>query len=173
MKFDAPDDEAYGRVTDPEKYRSVVEAAREIVDELVRDFAVAISKGTAAKDFPNWHDPAATTVRLDPEAGAVLRVLFTDFPGVVIRFGHWGRTAFPTCGCDACDERPDELIDEFRQVVSAITSGGYYEELRGRTLSTRLTGPWGRRGTEHRLRRAERADYKSEGSHAWPEWPRC
>ena len=35
VDFDQPDPDAYGRVTNPERYQAVVDAARRMVDELV------------------------------------------------------------------------------------------------------------------------------------------
>lgn len=172
MRFEPPDEDAYGRVTNPDRYQPVVAAAREMIDGLSADFDVAISRGTAKEDFATWLDPAAETMRLEPAAGAPLRVLITDFPGVVLSFGRWGHEAFPSCGCDACDEDPDELIAELTWLIEAVTSGAYVEELNRRTLTRSYSGPWGRRGRRASISRNELADYGPPGRHEWEAWPR-
>jgi hypothetical protein len=172
MRIDTPDDDAYGRVTNPERYAPVVEAARQIIHRLTLVYDVTARKGTAEQDFPEWSDPQATTELLEPRTGAPLRAMLTDFPGVVLRFGRWGREAFPSCGCDACAELPHELIEEMGHVIDAITLGGYAEAFRGRTLTTVMSGSWGHRSTKRRLNRSERRDFGPKGSYEWPAWPR-
>ena len=172
MKIEPPDDEAYGRVTNPERFLVVVDAARRLIAELARDYEVVVTHGTAAEDFPTREDGTAVTTRIKPTVGAPLRILITDFPGVDMRFGRWGHDWFPSCGCDACDEDPDELIAEMKGLVDAVTGGRYFEELRRRTLTRALTGPHGRRGSRQRLQRRDLDHYGPAGRHEWPAWPK-
>ncbi len=171
MRFEQPDDDAYGRVTNPERYRVVADAAHALVAKLTTEYDVTVTSGTAAADFPAYRGSAESTTRIDPATGAPIRILITDFPGVVIRFGRWGDQAFPSCGCDACDEDPAELVAEMELLVHAVTGGRYVEELRRRTLTRRYSGPGGSRGSTRRLRRQEVNDYRPAGRHEWPAWP--
>ncbi|MFD5321628.1 DUF6226 family protein [Streptomyces sp. NPDC127098] len=71
-------------------------------------------------------------VRLVPARGdgAPLRLTFTDYPGVDVRAGVWGGFAHPGCGCDACDEGVEELVEELERVVLAVAAGRFQEEYR-------------------------------------------
>ena len=62
---------------------------------------------TVDEDLTGRVDTEAT-VRLQPSSGtgARLTVAFTTFPGLLVRFGKWHVEAYPSCGCDACDEQP-------------------------------------------------------------------
>jgi len=171
VEFDGPDADAYGRVTNPERFQAVVDAAETLIGELVDRFDVEKTYGTSAEDFPEWHEAAVTTVRLTPSVGASLVFMITDFPGVVIRFGGWAREAFPVCGCDACDERPAEVIRRMRDLVEAVFEGRLEEELTKRRARSTFSGSWGRSSRERRLRRGEWRTYGQLGTHRWPSWP--
>jgi hypothetical protein len=83
---------------------------------------------------------AIRLVQLTPESGSggPLAVVFTDFPGLLVRFGRWHVDAYPHCGCDACDEQVDDLTDEFTDRVEALTRGQFVASVTGR-LSPKLT----------------------------------
>ena len=89
----------------------------------------------------------SASVRLIPRtpAAAPLAIAFTDFPSVILRLGRWYEESLPGCGCDACDEQPDDLVAEMRTQVDALVEGGLWERVRrGVTSSwseTRLIGP--------------------------------
>ena len=107
--IEGPPDEAYSRVTNPERFQPLHAAATELLDRLEREFAVERSEVHDADDELARIRLAGTPVRLvphDPQAAPIL-VAFTDFPGLHLRFGSWRTEPFPNCGCDACDEMPD------------------------------------------------------------------
>lgn len=64
------------------------------------------------------------------ESGAPITITLTSFPGVEVRAGHAYELMVPYCGCDACDEQPDELIEHLQQTLSDIVSGGLSETRR-------------------------------------------
>jgi hypothetical protein len=172
VRTDAPDEDAYGRVTNPERFQAVVDAATAVARELVDTFDVEATAGSAAVDFPNWPDGSAETIRLVPAVGTPLAILITVLPGVLVRFGTWGREAFPGCGCDACDEQPPEVIERMRRLVGAAVEGRYEEALTKRTLSYSFTGTWGGSASRKRLERGEWKHHGEPGAHSWPPWPR-
>ncbi|MCP4305974.1 MAG: hypothetical protein GY926_05300 [bacterium] len=172
MEFDQPDEDAYGRVTNPERYQVVAEAATALVGSLVDAFDVVQSSGDSAVDFPNWRDAPPKTIRLVPNAGAPLAFAITDFPVVGVRFGEWGKETFPSCGCDACDEQPSDVMRRMNDLVEAAVDGRYEEELTKRMFRISFTGSWGRQSSERRLKRREWRDYGQPGLHKWPRWPR-
>lgn len=165
-------DDAYGRVTNPERYAVVVDAARSLVDELVASHDVEGVPGDPATDFPEFGGSEVAVVRLSPREGAPLAVLITDFPGVIVRAGRWGVEAFPVCGCDACDESPEDLIEELGHVIGAVVAGRYEEWLTRRKKGWSFSGPWGTRSHEERLRRSQwRRLGEPLGTRRRPPWP--
>lgn len=170
VDFHHPDEEAYGRVTDPERYHAVVDAARVLIDDLISTYEIHPTAGDQGADFPDFGGSAREVIRLQPSEGAPLVFMFTHFPGVFIRAGQWCVEAFPACGCDACDESPVDVIDRLSDLVNAVVGGGYEEELTGRTLSYTLAGAWGSSANEIRLQRGEWKQYGVRGAHQWPGW---
>lgn len=172
MEIDRPDEDAYGRVTNPKRFQVVVDEAMALISKLVEVFDVAGTTGDTAVDFPSWQDAPAETIRLVPREGAPLAFLITDFPGVAVRFGEWGREGFPSCGCDACDEQPADVIERMNRLVEAAVEGRYEEELTKRKLFNSFNGSWGSQSSEGRLDRGEWRNYGQPGAHTWSRWPR-
>ena len=168
MDIERPDDDAYGRVTNPERYRPVADAAAALIDELAAGYDVARSTGSSGDDFPDWLGSPSSTTRLVPGHGAPLVFMITDFPGAVVRFGEWTVEAFPGCGCDACDERPEDEVERMYGLVEAAVAGHYEEELTRRELRHSTTGG----SSRTRLGRGEWRRHGRPGRHRWPPWPR-
>ena len=107
--IEGPPEEAYSRVTNPERFQPLHAAATGLLDRLEREFAVERLEGHDADDELGRLRLARPPIRLvpqDPQAAPIL-VAFTDFPGLHLRFGSWRTEPFPDCGCDACDETVD------------------------------------------------------------------
>lgn len=167
---DQPHHEAYGHVTNSERYLAVVDAAHGKVNDLVESYQVEPEAGSPSVDFPGWASGAERVVRLQPKGGAPLAFMFTDFPGVVVRVGDWGVEAFPACGCDACDEPPSEVVERLSDFVDAAVAGSYGEQLTKRTLTYRYAS---RRGVLSSERLLDRGEWKRHGlpaAHRWPAW---
>lgn len=110
-----PADDAYERVTNPERFRVLHDAAHRILDEFAERYAVTDIRGS---------DGSVPFRELVPEparAGRV-RITFTAFPGVRVKLGRKPEFALPACGCDACDDDPDTLIGELRERIGAGTT---------------------------------------------------
>ena len=132
FRYQTPDEAAYGRVTDPGRYRPFRDWARGEVDRLAREYDVERVDGGAEVDPELFRLTRATdAVRLTPRSGggAPATVVYTDFPGVGARFGRWGEVVLPWCGCDACDESPDDLRRTLEECLSAVTAGALREHL--------------------------------------------
>ena len=130
--IEGPPEEAYSRVTNPERFQPLHAAAMELLDRLEREFAVERLEGPDADDELGRKSLARPAIRLtphDPQAAPIV-VAFSEFPGLHIRFGSWRTEPFPNCGCDACDETADGLIEEMTQMVEAVVSGGFREAMR-------------------------------------------
>ena len=120
--------EAYGRVSDPERFRILHDQVYELILDLLRRYAVEPSIDPAV-----WRQGAHTEeLRLTPEADGAAELSFslTDFPGVAVRFGRWHEESYPWCGCDACDEDPDLLVEDLRAKVGALVNGRFSERVR-------------------------------------------
>ena len=167
MEHLPPDENAYGRITHPESFGVVVDAAFALVDALGETFALERAAG-GLDGLTVRGDMVAEVIRLCPAAGVPLTVVVTTFPGVILRFGEWGEEAFPGCGCDACDEQPAELIDRMTDLVAIAAAGGYEEELTKRKLRHTFRG---KTSSESHLGRNEWRRLGKPGLHRWPAWP--
>jgi hypothetical protein len=173
-----PGDDDYRRGTNPGRFAVLHEAAERLLDELTEQFTVERRDG---KEPLGGTGELIRTVRLIPRmpAAAPLAVAFTDFPGVVLRLGRWFEDALPSCGCDACDEPPQDLVGEMRARVGALVEGGLWERIRrgmsGSWSQARLIGPAVNESRETLLNpRAARAA-RRDGFAApvqWAPWPR-
>ena len=115
---------------------------------------------------------------------APIMVAFTEFPGLHLRFGSWRTEPFPNCGCDACDETPDGLIEELNRMVEAVVSGGFRESIRvpwllgngWRESEFRFNhghgGSSSSRGRVSRSRALEMTGGERHVTLEWKPWPR-
>jgi hypothetical protein len=166
-----PKPEEYSRVTNPGRYAVLHEAADVLLDQLTERYMVERRES---------REPLRI-VRLIPHAPAAapLAVVFTDFPSVKLRFGRWYEESLPNCGCDACDERPEELVADLRTQVSALVEGGLWERVRrgvtGSWSEARLIGPEFSTGRNTPLDAREARAARREGFAAavqWAPWTR-
>ncbi|HZU73106.1 MAG TPA: DUF6226 family protein [Acidimicrobiales bacterium] len=151
----------YGRVTDPARYSALHDAADELLERLERQYQVERTSGGAELDPQLAGSRGTAVVRLRPlaESAGALTVVYTDLPGLYVRLGDWHVEVLPRCGCDACDEDPNALVDELRRKATHLVAGEFQEELTGwprRRLTYRFPdsagwtlldrgGPYGRR----------------------------
>lgn len=172
--FDRPDDDAYGRVTNPERFGRVVEAARSLIQLLESTYDVEVhhTAGGFQIGSNNWGETNGETIHLVPSEGAPTSITITGFPGVAIRFGEWGAEGFPTCGCDACDEQPESEIERMDELVNAVVGGRYEEELTRRSLRTSFSGLWGSSSSEVLLEEGESEEFGDTAVHRWSGWPK-
>lgn len=173
--LDDPPPEAYGRVTNPERYLVLHDRADELVASLEVIYQVDRTDGTeVAPDLPGR--PILRAVRLTPTSadGGVLTLSFTDFPGVVLSFGGGYQRSFPGCGCDACNEDPEALGDELWMTAEALVGGTFWEGIEGDYYCIRLGGIDYRLGTTSgRTLMAEDDPLRSlPPSRQWAPWTR-
>ncbi|MDG3014356.1 DUF6226 family protein [Speluncibacter jeojiensis] len=138
---DLPDD-AYGRITNTQRYAVLHTAAEELVSDLTARFACSVERGPGgAEHFPRPHVHPYRYIQFVPDARDAAPIVFgfSDFPRIFLRAGAWAFKGFPACGCDACDEDPEDLIDDLRDVVLAVTERGLAEQISGRLRSWRST----------------------------------
>jgi hypothetical protein len=129
----APAPEDYSRVTNPERFLPLHEAALVLLESLER--AYDVRRAEHFDLLPGLMQPfegARPPVTLTPAApgASPLGVAFTTFPGLIVRYGHWHARSFPSCGCDACAEDAEEEVARLEELVGRIVAGGFSEELR-------------------------------------------
>ena len=190
---DGPPPEAYSRVTDAERFRPLHAAMRQIIARLMSEYDVTPDEGYGLdEELERRMHLAAPTVILTPSdiSAAPISIVFSDFPGLHLRFGRWLREPFRDCGCDACDESAEGEIERLTDVIDDVTAGRFREGIRIPLLSssawtkmetwadeTRLpqrnTGTWSR--GESRINR-QRARSLTGGARRmdlnWKPWPR-
>ena len=188
-----PLDEAYGRVTNPERFRMLHTTALELLAWLETDFNVQREEGYGLDEELEQglrlEHPSVRLMLADPEA-APLAVAFSDFPGLHLRFGRWWKELLPACGCDACDDSGEELAEKLTRLIEGITAGRFWEchSPRSRWPSGRIWGSWGRSGhgeccaadsplqpkswRRRRLGRHVAADSPQHRHVDWKSWPR-
>ena len=168
-----PPPEAYGRVTDAERFAVLHEWVEELIDRLVEDYDV-VRTHSVGVDAGGAPTSIVTLTPSRPDAAA-LRVTFTAFPGIALACGRWSEESYPHCGCDACDEQPDDLLEELITMIEAVVTGGFSEELTAggeRWLRTSVR-TLRERGTSAELIDPESYErYGAPGRHDWQPWPR-
>lgn len=132
-----PDDPAYERVTNPERFLPLHAAADALVARLEAQYQVERRAGG-----PPPYEGVIRQVELIPAAGAPLAIYWDDFPAVSVRYGTVHREGYPQCGCDACEavEQPGELVEEFEQKIEALVAGRFSERVvHGTSLAIRFS----------------------------------
>ena len=127
-----PPDEAYSRVTNPERFRPLHDAMLDMLDALETRFnverveAYGLDEELESRSRDAATRPSIALTPIDPEAASIT-VIFTGFPGLNIRFGRWYTDSFPGCGCDACDESAEGELERATEMIDSVTSGGFRE----------------------------------------------
>ncbi|WP_406832365.1 DUF6226 family protein [Pedococcus sp. KACC 23699] len=130
----SPPQEWYSRVLDPDKYRLLGARWAAWVRVLTEAGLAELKDGDAAE----WHDlPGVVvtgTARLVPSAAGALplvvahtRIDETPDAGVAVGVGDpaWMVAVIPFCGCDACDDGSDPLVEELDDAVWGVVSGAF------------------------------------------------
>ncbi len=173
MKNESPSEDAYGRVTNPERFFPLHPAMLEILERLGEEFDVRREEGYALdKELERDIPLARSSVRLtpsDPDAAPVA-VSFTDLPhpGLRLRFGLWWTEPYPDCMCDACDPDVDGVIEDLEELLEDITNGLYWES---RDPRWSAHGIWGKRSGRSRNLGAT-VDWSQQRQLVWKPWPR-
>ena len=123
-----PPDDAYSRVTDPQRYAPLHAVARDVLDDLQRRFDVTAHASSELDPSKTAQASVTTLVPNDPNSSP-LSVTFTAFPGLVVSFGRTKREPIPECGCDACDETAEDCAELLNNIVHAVTTGSVGERI--------------------------------------------
>ena len=168
-----PADDAYGRVTNPERYRVLHAAADAVVADLERRFDVRRREGLDVDAALAARAPGTfRIVHIEPRSprAAAITVAWTAFPGVVLRLGAMHTEPLPTCGCDACDEDPAHLTEELHAIVDAVTAGRFREWTDGSRVGFEFERADGRHRAGWQLKVAVAGD-RGMTDVTWAPWP--
>jgi hypothetical protein len=180
---EGPPQEAYSRVTNPERFASLHAVAAELLDRLVLEFDAERAEGygldSELEEGIKLARPSATLVPRDIGAAPIV-VIFSAFPGVRVRFGRWCVTAFPACGCDACDESVESETERLKSLVDNLTAGHFREAIKipADGAAWQEYESWsvgGRCAQRSQIDRARAQQLVAEGdgsSYDWGPWPR-
>ena len=158
---EGPPEEAYGRVTNPERFLPLHGDAIEMIE---RQFDVERVEGYGLDEELEYRGLLRASINLrpsDPEAAPIM-VAFTDFPGLHVRFGKWYREPFPSCGCDACAEDVEGEMERVAQLVESVTAGGFREAVVYSRVRRNRGGWWSKAASGRRTRQLAYAPLTEE-----------
>ena len=118
-----PPTDAYSRVTEPERFKLLHDWALEVVARLQTEYEVTLVEGEGMDAELERAPLPRPTVKLTTlqNSCAPITIAFTAFPALVVRVGHWVTDYFSSCGCDACDEMPEEEFERFTELLSPVS----------------------------------------------------
>ena len=135
----SPPEEAYGRVTNPERFLVLHQAMLDALARLEAEFDVQREEGFGLdEELERNLDLARPSVMLAPAnpGAAPITVAFLNSPALEVRFGLWWREPFPDCMCDACTsynsvegstEELTEIIEKLTGIIEDVTAGRFWE----------------------------------------------
>ena len=128
---EGPPDDAYSRVTEPERFAPLHGWALEAVARLQTEYEVTLDEGGVTDADLERSPLSRLLIKLTPiqDSSAPITIAFTDFPGLGVRVGRWVTDWFPSCGCDACDEMPEEEFERFTEFLGDVVAGRFRESL--------------------------------------------
>lgn len=126
-----PPEDSYSVDDHPERFAPLHTVASALIDHLVATYDVDVEEGAGVDSDGMPPEQVARAVRLAPRSStsAPLTIVFTDYPAVRLQAGVLFSTVFPSCGCNACDERWDHGADELEWQTLAIAGGGFSERV--------------------------------------------
>lgn len=129
-----PPEDSYSVDEHPERFAPLHTVAAALIDYLVSHYDVDVEEGhhvtTGLLHAPTAEE-TVRAVRLTPRSDACAPLVFalTSYPALRVHAGALFREFYPSCGCNACDERWDEVADELEWQVFAIVGGGFGEKV--------------------------------------------
>ncbi len=131
---DGPPDEAYSRVTEPERFLALVGWTLELLSRIEAQYDVVREEGYGLDSELERMAVTQPTVRLTPakDEAAPVSIAFTHYEhaAVHVRFGRFRVEPFPDCGCDACDETGEENFELLENMLAAVVAGQFKEWFR-------------------------------------------
>jgi len=124
--LERPADAEYSRCLHPEKYVITQQRATAWASALI-NAGVATTASPGLRDLPPWGPVVTTSIVPTREGAEPVFVHFTHqhLPGVVVGYGspQVVLIARPVCGCDACDDGSDVLIEAIDEAFESVILG--------------------------------------------------
>ena len=180
---EGPPLEAYSRVTNPERFARLHDVAAELLDRLELEFDAERTEGYGLdpelEEGCKLARPSVTLVPRDVRAAPIV-VAFSTFPGLRVRFGRWWVTAFPTCGCDACDEAVESETERLKSLIDNLTAGRFREAIQipADGAASQESELWSvgerhaRQSQLDRVRARQLVAATDRSSYDWRPWPK-
>lgn len=177
-------DDAYERVTHPERFGPLHDVADALIGFLLDEYDARANEGQEfAVGSPALPTQIVRAMRVTPTApdAPSLTFVFTGFPGVMVMAGALYQEAFPFCGCDACDESVTVKADALEGLVFAVIEGGFAEAYPAGTVqwyAHAIMAPdasgWSSGSTDVDAEPADRLESArrrlAELAHGWQPW---
>lgn len=130
----SPPEDSYSVEDHPERFAPLHTVATALIDHFVSNYEVDVEEGhQLIADV--LHAPSAEetvrAVRLTPrdDACAPLVFVLTGYPTVRLYAGVLFTEFYPSCPCNACDEKWDDVAEELEWQTFSIVGGGFTEEV--------------------------------------------
>lgn len=191
----SPPDWAYSQCPHPERFAPLWTVADAVVAFLSEAYLVDVVQRTgvdpelpavARRHLETRLRTAAltatTTVLVPRGPGATLAVMRTEdergFPGLFVFAGDAFEHNAVGCGCDACDDRVEDLADDLERVCFDVAQGYFFErwDRRGLTVGRhrpQVGGEWSttpRGQVDRDVRRTVKASMRHRPDGVWPAW---
>jgi hypothetical protein len=123
-----PPEEAYSRVTNPERFRPLHALADAVVEALLQSYEIESVEHGIEITYVGAVRPTERSIRIVPAGGgAPVLIGWTPFPGLLAQFATARAVAFPGCGCDACNDDTYGVFEEFHRDLWRVVNGDYQE----------------------------------------------
>ncbi|WP_147640417.1 DUF6226 family protein [Nesterenkonia massiliensis] len=181
-----PPEDSYSVSTHPERFAPLHQVADALLEHLTSTYDVHLEQDSwFTREKPGEGTSTHRELRLTPSSpmSAPLRLAWTDFPGVVVQAGLVARLVeqqqlFPVCGCDACDDDLEHLVQELEELVLAVAEGRFHERLLTNGWQWSLTTADGSgrssesaEGLSADIRRAATQTLSALPDGRWQPWP--
>ncbi len=141
-----PPEDSYSVIEHPERFAPLHAVAEALIDHLAATYGARLEEGPRVaaelRHAPNGEE-IVRAVRLAPREGededggsdgsgnlaAPLTFVLTNSPAVHLFAGVLFHGMYPSCLCNACDERWDTAADELERHVFTIVGGGFSEDV--------------------------------------------
>ena len=124
-----PPEDTYSVTSHLDRFAPLHTVADALIDYLAATYDCRITGDPGGATVFGRQQDIQQVRRVTPtsESAAALTFAYTAFPGLIVHAGLLHDFALPPCGCDACDESAEGLVDELEQLVTAVTAGRYRE----------------------------------------------
>ncbi|MEY2417768.1 MAG: hypothetical protein QOG90_448 [Actinomycetota bacterium] len=127
-----PPEDAYSRVTNPERFRVLHTFADAVFDAFLASYEIESVDHDVEITYVEAVRPTERSVRIVPAGGGAPVVIgWTSFPGLLAQFGNAPSSAYPACGCDACNDDPFGSYEELHRDLWDVVNGQFQEWVKG------------------------------------------